>query len=64
MGIFELESESVPFWDQFRPTLGTLQTPNSEFISKELRTPDPEFFRYSYLIFANTGSGNFLIDLT
>ncbi len=33
-------------WIQFRPTLGSLQTPNTEFISKELRTPDPEFFRY------------------
>jgi len=29
---------------QFRPTFGSLQTPNTEFISKELRTPDPEFF--------------------
>lgn len=29
---------------QFRPSFGSLQTPNTEFISKELRTPDPDYF--------------------
>ena len=33
---------------QFRPNIGSLQTPCTEFISKELRTPDGDYFSPSY----------------
>jgi len=33
---------------QFRPNIGSLQTPCTEFISKELRTPDADYFSPSY----------------
>jgi len=33
---------------QFKPNIGSLQTPNTEFISKELRTPDADYLSPSY----------------